>query len=50
VNSFDWISSHVEMLFGADDVDIFAIVNNFTEERNILERENSQVLLFDIVT
>ena len=50
MHSVCWISSYIQMLLGPDDVDIFAIVDYLTEEWDILKREDSQVLLLDVIT
>jgi hypothetical protein len=50
MHSICWVSSYVDVLFKSDDVDILTVVNYLTGEGDILKREDSQVLLLNVIS
>ena len=48
VNLFQGVSGQVEMLFRANDVDLFAIVERLADKRHILQTEQSDVSSQDL--
>lgn len=50
MNSIRWIGSHIQMLLGSNDINIFTVVHYFAEEWYVLKWKDSEILLLNIIT